>query len=154
MTAHVLRLSGVLAYLPYLMDGGQEPTAINKDSMLSAIELIRDYFWPHARACLRQIGLSERHANERRVLRWLTANRKGEVSREEVRREALVQRLDADQTTELLTGLCNSGWMREKIGPSGPQGGKPSRRWVVNPKLFTIPTAETAETAETSHETG
>jgi hypothetical protein len=27
----------------------------------------RDYFWPHSRAALRQIGLSERNANARRV---------------------------------------------------------------------------------------
>jgi hypothetical protein len=118
-------------------------------AMTSAITLVRDYFWPHARACLRQIGLSERHTNARRVLRWLKANRKTEVSREDVRRDALAQRLDADETTELLTRLCHSGWLREKTIPSGPQGGKPSRRWLVNPHLRKPTTAETAETAET-----
>jgi hypothetical protein len=149
MTAHVLRLSGTLAYLPWAMDGGPEPTAIDEDSMSSAIDLVRDYFWPHARACLRQIGLTERHANARSVLRWLAANHKTEVSREEVRREALSQRLDADQTTQLLTNLCVAGWLREKEAPADPRGrGKPARRWLVNPNLTKHPTAEIAEIAE------
>jgi hypothetical protein len=146
MSAHALRLSGMLTYLPWAVEGGPEPAAIGKDAMASAIVLAKDYFWPHARACLRQIGLTERHTNARRVLRWLRAARKTEVSREEVRREALSQRLDADETTELLASLCRSGWLREKASPSGPQGGKPSRRWLVNPNLFNTPVAETAET--------
>jgi hypothetical protein len=110
--------------------------------------LVRDYFWPHARACLRQIGLTARHANARSVLRWLVANHKTEVSREEARREALSQRLDADQTTELLTGLCSAGWLRERDVPTSLQGrpGKPARRWLVNPKLTKHPTAEIAQT--------
>jgi hypothetical protein len=149
MSAHALRLSGTLAYLPWAVDGGPEPAAIDKGAMSSAITLTRDYFWPHARACLRLIGLTERHTNARRVLRWLRANRKTEVSREDVRRDALSQRLDADGTTELLSSLCHSGWLREQPRPSAPQVGKPPRRWSVNPKLFSTPTAEIAEIAET-----
>jgi uncharacterized protein DUF3987/bifunctional DNA primase/polymerase-like protein len=148
MTAHVLRLSGALTYLPWAMEGGPEPTTIDQGSMSSAIVLARDYFWPHARACLRQIGLTERHTNARRVLRWLKANHKTEVSREDVRRDALSQRLDADGTTELLATLCRSGWLREKASPQQATG-RPPRRWSVNLKLFSPPTAETAETAET-----
>ena len=39
----------------------------------AAVTLWREYFWPHARACIRQIGLTERHVEARRVLRWLRA---------------------------------------------------------------------------------
>jgi hypothetical protein len=61
----------------------------------AAVRLVTGYFGPHSRAALRQIGLSERHANARRVLKWVRAHRKAEVSREEIRREALGQTLDA-----------------------------------------------------------
>jgi len=145
-TAHVLRLAGTLAHLPWAIDGGELPKAVNADVMAPAIELVRNYFWPHAQACLRQIGLTERHVNARRVLRWLRATRKTEISREEVRRDALSQRLDADGTTNLLAGLCRSGWLKESMTPSGPQGGKPIRRWSVNRKLFNTALAQTAET--------
>ena len=57
---HVLRLSGTLAYLdwarrtagkPALID---EPNAIEARFVTAAVRLVRDYFWPHARAALRQ----------------------------------------------------------------------------------------------------
>jgi hypothetical protein len=48
----------------------QEPNKVEKPFIEAAIRLVRDYFWPHSRAALRQIGLSEHHANARRVLRW------------------------------------------------------------------------------------
>jgi hypothetical protein len=121
----------------------------NKTTMKASIRLVRDYFWPHARACLRLIGLTERHTNARRALLWIRAKGKTEVSREEIRRDALSQRLDATETTALLTTLCASGWLWEEVTAPGPQGGKPARRWLVNPKLLKDPVAQTALTAET-----
>jgi hypothetical protein len=64
------------------MAGGSEPERIELEIVEAAIRLVRDYFWPHSRAALRQIGLNERHANTRRVLRWIKALGKHEVSRE------------------------------------------------------------------------
>jgi Protein of unknown function (DUF3987) len=141
--AHVLRMAGTLCYLGWAMVGGPEPDRIDAEHVQAAIRLIRDYFWPHARASLRQIGLSKRHGNARRVLRWIKANGRDEVSREEVRREALGQSLDADQTQHLLDGLVKGGWMRE-IATKTP--GRMRRRWQVNPLIYS--TAESAENAE------
>ena len=94
-----------------------------------------DYFWPHARAALRQIGLTERHAKARRVLRWLRAERKEQVSIEDVRRDALQQSLNAEDTGRLVEALVRAGWLRkaptEKGGP-----GRRAHRWLVNPLLW------------------
>jgi hypothetical protein len=136
--AHVLRLAGTLAYLDWARrTAGQaivvaEPNRIEKLFLDGAIRLVRDYFWPHARAALRQIGLSEQHANARRALRWLRANHKTEVSREEVRRIALSRNLDADATEKLLARLVKAGWLRLVTIKTA---GRPSRRWQVNPKI-------------------
>ena len=111
--------------------------------MVAAIRLWLEFFWPHARAALRQIGRSERHANARRVLRWIKAQGKTEVSREEVRRDALGQSSDAEQTQHLLDGLVKAGWLRE-ITTKTP--GRTRRRWQVNPLING--TAESAESAE------
>jgi hypothetical protein len=149
-TAHVLRLAGTLTYLEWgLTLDPDKPGAITKATTLAAITLVLEYFWPHARACLRQIGLTEKHANARRALLWMRAKGMQEVSREDIRRDALSQRLDAKETTDLLTSLCGSGWLREEITPAGPLGGKPVHRWLANPILFKHPVAETAVTAET-----
>ena len=142
----MLRLAGTLAYMAWAISlptpsssgvegiaGGLEPDAIDEQSMVGAVRLWCEYFWPHARAALRQIGLSGRHTNSRRVLWWIKANAKTEVSGEEIRREALSQSLDAEQTRQLLDSLVKSGWLREATTSTG---GRPRRRWEVNPKLW------------------
>jgi hypothetical protein len=48
-----------------------------------------------SKAALRQIGLTDRHADARRVLKWAIANRKTELSVKDVRRVALSQSVDA-----------------------------------------------------------
>jgi hypothetical protein len=48
-----------------------------------------------ARTCLRQVGLTDRHKDARQVLKWLRANDMRQVSREDIRRNALGRRLDA-----------------------------------------------------------
>jgi len=150
-TAHVLRLAITLGLFAWAIGTRErqdpEPTAVAKTYMDSAIRLVRDYFWPHARAALRQIGLSDRHRNARRILRWVNANRKSEISLRDVRRHALGERLDEEQTKQLLDGLERAGWLRKITQPVGPKGGKPVIRWQVNPALYN--TAQTAETAET-----
>jgi Protein of unknown function (DUF3987) len=154
--AHVLRLCGTLAYLDWARRTAGQPVIVDEPNQIdarfvkAAVKLVREYFWPHARAALRQIGFSERHANARRVLRWIRGNSKTEISREDVRRDALGQRLDAEETQKLIDGLVKSGWLRESPSASGPRGGKPARRWAINPKLFDHGwAAETAQTAET-----
>jgi hypothetical protein len=142
--AHVLRLAGTLSYLSWAMaGGGSEPEQIELEFVEAAIRLVRDYFWPHSRAALRQIGLNERHANARRALRWIRAQSKKEVSLKDIRRDALNQSLDADQTQALLDGLTKAGWLRQT---NKPTAGRPIRRWEVNPTLFS--NAGSAESAE------
>jgi hypothetical protein len=115
--------------------------------MKAAIVLVRGYFLPHARAALRQIGLSERRANERRVLRWIQANRRDEISVMDIRRDCLAQSLDKEQTLAVIQALEKAGWLRETTVEIGARG-KPARRWSVNPKLH----AENADNAENRDE--
>lgn len=144
-SAHVLRLAGTLAFLDWAMAGGHEPKQIEAVFLDAAVRLVRDYFWPHARAALRQIGLNERHAMVRRILRWIRAKKHYEISIMDIRRDALGGALDADQTLEILTGLERAGWLRETTTKTG---GRDKRRWSVNPKLFSSEgTTGTAETA-------
>jgi hypothetical protein len=66
---------------------------------------------------------------------------KYEVSREEIRREALGQSLDAEQTQHLLDRLVKAGWLRRT---STVTGGRKRHRWQVNSKIHAAGTAETA----------
>jgi hypothetical protein len=147
MPAHVLRLALTLAFVEWAFTGGAEPVSIDDHCMKAAVELVRDYFWDHARAALRQIGLTDRHRDARLVLQWIAANQRTEVTREGIRRDALGQKLDAADTESLLQGLEKTHWVKKVVEFHGPKGGRPSTRWRVNPALLS--TAETAQTAET-----
>ena len=143
--AHVLRVAGTLCYLAWAMAGGSEPERIDVEYVEAAVRLVREYFWPHTRAALRQIGLNERHTHARRLLRWIRAHNKMEISLKDARRDALNQILDADQTQNVLDNLVKAGWLHETTNPTA---GRTIRRWAVNPKLCS--SAETAESAESS----
>lgn len=83
--------------------------------MQGVYDLLLNYFWPHARATMRLVGLSDYHANARRVLKWIRAKGVDEVGREDIRREALSQRRDPTD---------------------GGAAHRPKRRWEVNARLF------------------
>jgi Protein of unknown function (DUF3987) len=130
--SQVLRLAGTLTYLSWASLGdelgagvgrisaGMEPEQVPESCMAAAIRLLREYFWPHARGALRQIGLTDRHRDLRRALRWIRANGRMEVSLKEIRREAFGGALDARQTRDLLDRLVAAAWLRpEKPTPGG-----------------------------------
>jgi hypothetical protein len=112
-SAHVLRLAGTLCFLEWAWTGGAEPKAIDRRHIESAVLLWRSYLWPHGRAALRLVGLTDKYADARRVLRWAKANRLRIISVKDVRRDALAQKLDADRTVDLLELLTRAGWLRE-----------------------------------------
>ena len=131
---HVLRLAGTLAYLGWAWIGGPEPERVEALYVRNAVRLWTHYYWPHARAALRLVGQSDKHADARRVLRWLEASGMDELSIKDVRRDALGQKLNAEHTLELIELLVRAGWLREiTVKGSGP--GRPARRWEVNPSL-------------------
>jgi len=79
--------------------------------------------------------LSDRHRDARRVLKWLQAQGQLTVSREDIRRDALGQQLDAEGTEKLLDALAKSGWLRREAMEHKGRG-RPANRWLVNPKLM------------------
>jgi len=131
-TAHVLRLAGTLAFLEWAWAVGPEPQAIDRRHIEGAATLFRHYYWPHARAALRQMGITDKHADARRVSRWIKAKHKIEVAREEVRVEALGKRHDAGQVQTIIETLVRAGWLRERTVPTA---GRYAKRWDVNPRL-------------------
>jgi hypothetical protein len=130
----VLRLAGTLAFLAWAWDdNGSEPNEIDVRFLDAAITVWRDYFWPHSRAALRQIGSNRTHTHARRALLWIRENRRDDVSLMDIRRDALGQRLDAKQTTIVLDMLVQANWLKRHTSSTG---GRPAQRWWVNPALY------------------
>ena len=129
----VLRLAGTLALLEWAWSGETaDLTEIGNPSVEAALDIWATYFWPHSRACLRQVGQTKETANARRVLRWCKREKITEIGVENARREALGKTLDARQTEDLLDTLMKRGWLKKTTTQTK---GRPRHRWEVNPAL-------------------
>jgi hypothetical protein len=146
--SQVLRLAGTLTFMDWAAKPGvAKPQCVEAGPLGSAIRLWRDYFWPHSRAALRQIGLTDDQALARRVLKWIRAHKADEriVSLKDVRREALGQSIDAKETEAVLQQLEQTGWLRKETIPTA---GRARHRWQVNDLLFSLePHAGSAQSA-------
>ncbi len=131
----VLRLAGVLTFLNWSAEplGTAEPVQVSATALRAAVSLWCDYLWPHARFAFGTAGVTDQCRHADRVLRWIAKHRVDEVSREQIRREALSQAVDAGGADAVIALLVTQGWLqpvaRTTTGP-----GRPPRRWqVTNP---------------------
>jgi hypothetical protein len=130
----VARLAAMLELLAWSgLAAVGPPGHLGRDQVEAAIRLWRDYFRPHARAVFDAAQPSNQDGRTRRVARWLKEGARTEVSREEVRREALGRTVNANQAEQVLHRLTEFGVVRAL--PAAPNGGRPARRWQVNPAL-------------------
>ena len=131
-TGVVLRLAGVLTFLDWSTRsaGTAEPAEVAASAIRAAVGLWQDYFWPHARWALGAAADSERQRHADKALRWITAQGLSEVSREQIRREALSQAVDADGADAIVALLVAQGWL-QPLDSTVTGRGRPRRRWQV-----------------------
>ncbi|TXL72707.1 DUF3987 domain-containing protein [Vineibacter terrae] len=130
----VLRLAGVMAFLDWAAQpqGAAEPQEVPAWAVEAAAALWQDYLWPHARAAIGAGGNGTHDRHLRDALRWLAQQRPREVSREQLRREAMRQSLNAAGTDRIIAGLVERGCLRLVTHATK---GRARRRWLVNPAL-------------------
>ena len=129
----VARLAAALELLGW--SGGPAsgpPGPIGRDAVEAAVALWRDYFRPHAVAAFNRAGPTDLERHARRVLRWLKAGNRTEVSGEEVRCGGLGRTVNAGQTAETLDRLEAAGVVR-RVRSATLRKGRPAERWEVNP---------------------
>jgi hypothetical protein len=130
-------LAGTLALLRWSAGNSAEPPSrIGLDAMEHAVSLWADYYRPHARAFLQRVLPTDLECRARRVVRWLRADGRGSLSREDVRRTALGQTGDAREADRVLARLVEGGVLGRLAPDRSPQGGRPALRWQVNPLLL------------------
>jgi len=133
----VARLASALALLRWAANASSvapPPRQILGETMVAACTLW-EYFRQHADAVLARAFPSKVDDLARRVLAWIGDRRVAELSREEVRREALHQAVDADQTLAVIRVLEGAGFLREAEAEPGKRGRRPMR-WHVHPALI------------------
>src|ERR1700730_4210637 len=129
----VARLAAALELLGW--SGGpasRPPGPIGRDAVGAAVALWRDYSRPHATAAFNRAGPTDLERHARRVLRWLKAGNRTEVSGEEVRCGGLGRTVNAGQTAEALDRLEAAGVVR-RVRSATLRKERPAERWEVNP---------------------
>jgi hypothetical protein len=146
----VARLASALALLRWAANASSvapPPRQILGETMVAACTLW-DYFRQHADAVLARAFPSKVDDLARRVLAWIGDRRAAELGREEVRREALHQAVDAEQALAVIRVLEGAGFLREAEAERGKLGRRPMR-WHVHPALIEGSLAGIARTART-----
>jgi hypothetical protein len=135
----VPRLAAVLHMLDWSASQLADPSAelgdIGRDVIARAIALWSGYYGAHATALFDRMAPCDLEARARRVVRWLRSCGLDEVSREDVRRTALGQTVNASETDRILARLAEAGVLRPIAAPRPAQRGRPALRWQVNPSL-------------------
>jgi hypothetical protein len=131
----VVRLAAVLTLLTWAEKGpGYRMPPIRRKALANAIELWRGYFWPHARIVFNRAGRTDRDREARKVIRWLRQHRTATVTRQDIRRDALAQSVDATEADRIAAQLEEAGILRlDTVTRAGR--GRPVRQWLVNPRL-------------------
>jgi len=129
----VVRLAGLLALMHWAeIPGRKQPFGVSPQRLEDARRLWTGYFHPHARSVFQRASSGDRDRTARRAARWLRRAGLDRVSREDIRREALCQTVNAADADEVIARLEAGGVLRSLP----PQGfGRPRRRWEVNPEL-------------------
>src|SRR6266851_8428090 len=132
----VARLAGALELLAWSgSDAPGLPGHIGREQVEAAAALWTGYFRPHARAVFDRAAPSGFEHQVRRAARWLKEAGATVVSREDIRRRALGQALNASDTNQVLHRLHFLGFVRPDRCDDREGPGRPANRWQVNPAL-------------------
>jgi hypothetical protein len=134
--ATVARLAGALELLSWSGSGAPGlPGHIGHHQVEAAATLWAGYFRPHARAVFDCAVPTQFGRQVRRVARWLKESGATVVSRTDVRRKALGQAVNAEETNMVLSRLHFLGFVRPDRCHDHEGPGRPASRWLVNPAL-------------------
>lgn len=151
----VARLAGVLELLKWSESGATSgPGHLGSEEIDRAVRLWSEYFRPQAMVLFHRTAPSESERRVRRVLRWLRDCGLSEISREQVRCEALARTVNAAGADSVLYRLQAAGIVSQVLY-STPDKGRPPNRWLVNPRLATRASAgNTGNTGKSSAKSG
>jgi hypothetical protein len=138
--ASVVRLAGMIELLYWSgLAASGPPGHLGRDQVEAAVGLWQGYFRPHAAALFDRAVPTQLEQRVRRVARWLAVAGHATVSREDIRRDALLQSAKAIDVDCVLHRLEETGFLRPMAIESSRLAGPRARRWQVNPALAAPP---------------
>jgi hypothetical protein len=134
--ASIVRLAGALALLDWSTAGTSDrPLALGRVEIERSWRLWNEYFRAHAQAVFDMALPSDFQRRVRRAARWLRSSGETPVSREDIRRKALCQTVNAEQADSVVLELDRLGYIRRVKEAERRARGRKAERWEVNPEL-------------------
>jgi len=131
----IVRLAGLLSLMRWAEESAAEWLPVEAAQLDAAHELWSGYYLPQAQGVFDRGGVVGCERAARRVARWLKRMRTPEISREDVRRQALCQTVNAEGAEDVLARLEAGGVLRPLQASGSAKGGPRRRRWAVHPQL-------------------
>lgn len=130
----IVRLAGLLSLMAWT-EADVEWLPVGTAHIEAAHELWSGYYLPQALAVFDRTGVAGCERDARRVARWLKRVHAPEISREDIRREALGQAVNAEGAEDVLARLEAGGLLRPLPATGSAKGGPRRRRWAVHPQV-------------------
>ena len=131
-----IRISLILAFLDFAAEGAERPREITPDPYGRAAYLVEHYVLPMARRAYAGASVPE---VERSALRLIALVRKKQLmqfSSRQVLRGEQAGLHPAEELDPVLRRLEEADCIRSVEIPAGPNGGRPEKRYLVNPTLL------------------
>jgi hypothetical protein len=130
----IVRLAGLLSLMEWA-EQDVEWLPVGTAHIEAAHALWSDYYLPQALRLFDRTGVAGCERDARRVARWLKRVHAPEISREDIRREALGQAVNAEGAEDVLARLEAGGLLRPLPATGSARGGPRRRRWAVHPQV-------------------
>jgi Protein of unknown function (DUF3987) len=141
-SAHLSKYAGLFARLAivhhlvrYILGECKSPTLVETRTAAAVETFIDDYLEPHARRIYRHLGTDPIRDGAQLIARWIVDNPSmQQFTAREVRRHGwsgLTAQPEVNLALDYLENVAS--WIRCTVNLPGPQGGRPSSIYLVNP---------------------
>ena len=130
-----LRIAMIIEFLNWsILNETRLPEFVSEKSMLSALELITEYFDPMALRAFDDAALPEETRNAMSLAKWIIRTNPERVSTRDIQRSCL-KGCKSDKIDNAVTELVAANWLAP-APDNHATGGRPKKDFLVNPKIW------------------
>ena len=131
----LIRLALVIHLTRWTCGEATEASTIDLPSLEAAVTLFETYLRPMYGRVIAAFGAPEGHAAAKRIADHIRAQRLQTIRPADVTKLEWQGLRSVEEVEPAFTALVAADWLAEPKQGTGPKGGRPSRTFVVNPKV-------------------
>ncbi|GAA6147773.1 hypothetical protein NBRC116586_08350 [Pseudooceanicola nitratireducens] len=132
-----VRLSLILTFLEWVVSDRSEPETISAEVFATASNLIETYLLPMAQRAYAPAAYSGKERAGRKLMALLHTRRATAISTREIQRAGRSGLQSKEEVDRAISALVEADILRSSEAPPSSRGGRPARKYSVNPAIFT-----------------